>query len=79
MLEITLAGWIVIGLGIFAGFLMIDTNGSNKAKQIICDQIDKIIPDPKTAKSRELVVIFIPAIALIAVVMTYIINSSSQN
>lgn len=77
MLEVTFVGWIVIGLGILAAFLMIDTNGSNKAKQIICNQIDKIIPDPKTAKSRELVVIFIPAIALIAVVMSYIIINSS--
>lgn len=78
MLEVTFAGWIVIGLGILIGFLMIDTSVSNDAKKTISSYVEKIIPDPKTAKSRELVVIFIPAIALIAVVMAYIINNSSS-
>ena len=74
MLEVTLIGWIIVISGIVLGFLMIDTGASNKAKQLIWDRADKIIPDPKTAKSRDLIVIAIPAIALISAIMAYIIG-----
>ena len=67
-MQITLISWFVILAAIIAGFLMIDTAPSQKARDTVTRSLESI-PGP----SGDIGIYLFPAVAIVALVIAWLI------